>query len=148
MIHFAGKAVKVLALAVLSTVLLTGFTLAAESDIAIAVGATTGSSLRMRSEASTSASVVTTLNKGVAVAVLKGFVQATPTITMDGAKATIASTGATAIYYTTDGSDPRYSVEAKAYTAAVTLNNGDQLRAYAVANGKYSSAVAAKDYST
>lgn len=85
---------------------------------------------------------------GVAVAVLKGFVQATPTITMDGAKATIASTGATAIYYTTDGSDPRYSVEAKAYTAAVTLNNGDQLRAYAVANGKYSSAVAAKDYST
>ena len=70
MIHFAGKAVKVLALAVLSTVLLTGFTLAAESNIAIAVGATTGSSLRMRSEASTSSSVVTTLNKGVAVAVL------------------------------------------------------------------------------
>ena len=59
MIHFAGKAVKVLALAVLSTVLLTGFTLAAESNIAIAVGATTGSSLRMRSEASTSSSVVT-----------------------------------------------------------------------------------------
>ena len=70
MIHFAGKAVKVLALAVLSTILLTGFTLAAESNIAIAVGATTGSSLRMRSEASTSSSVVTTLNKGVAVAIL------------------------------------------------------------------------------
>lgn len=85
-------------------------------------------------------------SSGVAVAVLKGFVQATPTITMDGAKATIASTDATAIYYTTDGSDPRYSVEAKAYTAAVTLNSGDQLRAYAVAEGKYSSAVAAKDY--
>ena len=83
---------------------------------------------------------------GVAVAVLPGFVQAAPTITMDGAKATIASTGATAIYYTTDGSDPRYSVEAKTYTAAVTLQSGDQLRAYAVATGKYSSAVAATDY--
>ena len=70
MFHFAGKAVKVLALTVLSTVLLTGFTLAADSDIAVAVGATTGSSLRMRSEPSTSSSVVTTLNKSVAVAIL------------------------------------------------------------------------------
>lgn len=83
---------------------------------------------------------------GVAVACLPGTVVKTPTITMDGAKATIASTNSDAIYYTTDGSDPRYSVEAKVYTAAVTLNNGDQLRAYAVADGKYSSAVAAKDY--
>ena len=68
--HFAGKAVRTLVLSVLATVLLTGFAAAADSDIAIAVGATTGSSLRMRSEASTSSSVVTTLNKGVAVAVL------------------------------------------------------------------------------
>jgi len=70
MIHFAGKAVKVLVLTVLSTVLLTGFAAAADPEIAIAVGATTGSSLRMRSEATTSSSVITTLNKGVAVAVL------------------------------------------------------------------------------
>ena len=74
MFHFAGKAVKVLALAVLSTVLLTGFAMAAESDLAVAVGATTGSSLRMRSEASTTSSVITTLNKGVAVAVLDNSV--------------------------------------------------------------------------
>jgi hypothetical protein len=64
---------------------------------------------------------------------------------MSGAKATIASTGGT-IYYTTDGSDPRYSVEAKAYTGEVTLNAGDQLRAYAAAAGKYNSAVAEQDY--
>ena len=70
---------------------------------------------------------------------------ANPTITMDGAKATIAATGAT-IYYTTDGSDPRYSVDAKTYTAAVTLEKGDQLRAYAVANGKFRSGVVAQDY--
>jgi hypothetical protein len=82
---------------------------------------------------------------GVAVAVEKGFVQATPTITMSGAKATITSSGGT-IYYTTNGSDPRYSVDAKAYTGEVTLVAGDQLRAYATAEGKYSSAVAEKDY--
>ena len=82
---------------------------------------------------------------GVAVGVLPGFVAATPTITMDGAKATIAATGST-IYYTTDGSDPRYSVEAKTYTAPVTLAAGDQLRAYAAAAGKFNSAVAEQDY--
>jgi len=84
---------------------------------------------------------------GVAVACLPGTVVKTPAIAVADGKATITcgTTGMT-IYYTTDGSDPRYSVEAKVYTAAVTLNNGDQLRAYAVADGKYSSAVAAKDY--
>ena len=81
---------------------------------------------------------------GVAVAVLKGFVQATPTISVSDSKATITSSGANTIYYTLDGSDPRYSVEAKAYTAAVTVAAGDVVRAYAVANGKYCSAVAEK----
>lgn len=81
---------------------------------------------------------------GVAVAVLKGFVQATPTISVSENKATITSSGANTIYYTLDGSDPRYSVEAKAYTAAVTVAAGDVVRAYAVANGKYCSAVAEK----
>lgn len=81
---------------------------------------------------------------GVAVAVLKGFVQATPTISVSDSKATITSSGANTIYYTLDGSDPRYSVEAKAYTAAVTVASGDVVRAYAVANGKYCSAVAEK----
>ena len=81
---------------------------------------------------------------GVAVAVLKGFVQATPTISVSENKATITSSGASTIYYTLDGSDPRYSVKAKAYTAAVTVAAGDVVRAYAVANGKYCSAVAEK----
>ena len=81
---------------------------------------------------------------GVAVAILKGFVATVPTIAIADSKATITSTGASAIYYTTDGSDPRYSVEAKAYTAAVAVKAGDVVRAYAVADGKYSSAVAEK----
>lgn len=85
--------------------------------------------------------------KGCAVACLPGTVAATPTITVDSGKATIASTtsGAT-IYYTTDGSDPRYSVEAKTYTAAVALADGDQVRAYAAADGKFNSAVAEYDH--
>ena len=51
------------------TVLLTAHTMAA--DIAIGAGCTTGSSLRMRAEASTSSNVVTTLDKSVAVAILE-----------------------------------------------------------------------------
>lgn len=81
---------------------------------------------------------------GVAVAVLKGFVQAAPTISISSNAATVTASGATAIYYTVDGSDPRYSKDAKAYTAAVTLKAGETIRAYAVADGKYASAVVEK----
>jgi len=68
MTHFAGKAAKVLFLSAVFTLLLAATAVAA--DLAVAVGATTGSSLRMRADASTSSSVVTTLDKSVAVAVL------------------------------------------------------------------------------
>lgn len=68
MTHFAGKAAKVLFLAGTMTLLLSANALAAEQTTA--VGCTNGSSLRMRAEASTSAEIVTTLDKGVAVAVL------------------------------------------------------------------------------
>ena len=70
MTHFAGKMVRMLLLSAISTVLLAGFAAAAESQQAVAVGATTGSSLRLRADASTSASVITTLDQDVAVAVL------------------------------------------------------------------------------
>lgn len=70
MTHFAGKAVKAIVLGSLMTLLLTASALAAENGIAVGVGATTGSSLRMRAEASTSSSIVTMLDKGVAVAIL------------------------------------------------------------------------------
>lgn len=83
---------------------------------------------------------------GVLVACLPGTVATMPTVELAGNKATVTSDGATAIYYTTDGSDPRYSVEAKPYTAAVTLNVGDILRAYAAAEGKFNSAVAKQEY--
>ena len=76
MTHFAGKAAKVLVLSAATTLLLAVSALAAEGDIAVGAGATTGSSLRMRAEASTSSSIITTLDKNVAVAV--------PDDTLDG----------------------------------------------------------------
>ena len=63
MTHFAGRAGKVLFLSVLTAMLLAATALAA--DIATGAGCTTGSSLRLRA-----ASVVTTLDKSVAVAIL------------------------------------------------------------------------------
>ena len=68
MTHFAGRAGKVLFLSVLTAMLLAATALAA--DIATGAGCTTGSSLRLRAEPSTSASVVTALDKSVAVAIL------------------------------------------------------------------------------
>lgn len=68
MTHFAGKASKLFFLALPATLLLTAHTLAA--DVAVGAGCTTGSSLRLRAEASTSSDIVTTLDKSVAVAIL------------------------------------------------------------------------------
>ena len=70
MTHFAGKAAKVFFLSALTTLLLAVSAMAAEGDIAVRAGVTTGSSLRMRAEASTSSSILTTLNKDTTLAVL------------------------------------------------------------------------------
>ena len=70
MTHFAGKAVRTLVLAVATVLILTASAFAAEDTMAVAVGSTTGSSLRLRSKASTSSSIVRVLDKGTAVAVL------------------------------------------------------------------------------
>ena len=70
MTNCIGKMARVLMLSTIMVMLLAGFASAAESQQAVAVGATTGSSLRLREEPSTSARIVTTLNKGVAVAIL------------------------------------------------------------------------------
>ena len=81
---------------------------------------------------------------GVAVGCLPGTVTANPTIAVAGGEATINCDGAT-IFYTTDGSDPRYSVDAKTYTAKIAVSAGDQIRAYAVKTGLFNSAVAGFD---
>ena len=82
MTHFAGRAGKVLFLSVLTAMLLAATALAA--DIATGAGCTTGSSLRLRAEPSTSASVVTTLDKSVAVAILDDSVDGWYNIAYNG----------------------------------------------------------------
>ena len=81
---------------------------------------------------------------GAAVACAKGTVTATPTVAVADGKATVTSTEGV-VYYTLDGSDPRYSVEAKTYTSAIALKSGDQLRAYASADGMFNSDVLEKN---
>ena len=78
---------------------------------------------------------------GVAVGCLPGTVAAAPTATFGSSKVTLASTDSGTIYYTTDGSDPRYSVEAKTFTAAFTAAAGDVIRAYVAKDGLWNSAV-------
>jgi hypothetical protein len=75
----------------------------------------------------------------ILVASMSDTVCATPTIKVTENSATITGTGT--IMYTTNGADPRYSKDAKTYTGAINLAPGDQLRAYAMAEGKYNSDV-------
>ena len=71
MIHHAGKAAGAATLCAALTVLLAATAQASAADqIAVGVGCTTGSSLRLRAEASTDSAVVTQLDKSVAVAIL------------------------------------------------------------------------------
>lgn len=77
----------------------------------------------------------------ILVASMAENVAPVPTIKVEGNSATITATGST-IYYTVNGADPRYSVDARTYTGPVALTAGDQLRAYAAAEGKYNSDVA------
>ena len=79
---------------------------------------------------------------GVYVAAEKGNVTAAPTVAISSGKATITGTGT--VYYTTDGSDPRYSRTAKVYSAAVPVVSGETVSAYAVENGKFKSTVASE----
>lgn len=76
---------------------------------------------------------------GVYVAAKAGKVSAAPTISISSGSATITGTGT--VYYTTDGSDPRYSNSAKVYSSAVTVEAGDVVSAYAVETGKFKSGV-------
>ena len=78
----------------------------------------------------------------VYVAADASIVAATPTVSVSGGSATATSTtsGAT-IRYTVDGSDPRYSKSAQTYTGAVTLEEGQVLRAFAQKDGMLPSGV-------
>jgi hypothetical protein len=78
---------------------------------------------------------------GAAVACAKGSVVATPTVAIAEGKATVTAASGATVYYTLDGSDPRYqSADAKVYSAAVSVKAGDIFRCCAKADGKFMSA--------
>ena len=77
---------------------------------------------------------------GVVAVVDKGFKLAAPVIAVGDTNTTITGTGD--IYYTTDGSDPRYSATRQKYTAA--FKNADVVKAVAYQNGKFVSDVVEK----
>lgn len=79
---------------------------------------------------------------GVFVDALAANVHAKPTISITSGTATVTAAGAT-IYYTLDGSDPRYS-KSRALIASggtVTVPSGATIKAYAYTTSKYPSEV-------
>lgn len=83
---------------------------------------------------------------GVCAACKTGSVVKTPSLSnSDGTVTFSCETDSVTYYYTTDGSDPRYSIDAKTGGTA-SLTAGDQLRVYAAKEGMFNSAVAALDY--
>ena len=84
--------------------------------------------------------VMPSLAAGAAVACAASVVTATPTVAIAEGKATVTSNEGV-VYYTLDGSDPRYlSADRKVYSAAVAVSKGDIFRCCAVADGKFHSA--------
>ena len=78
---------------------------------------------------------------GVYVGADASVVIAAPTISITSNKATVTSAG-NVIYYTLDGSDPRYSKTAKIYAAAVDMTAGQTIKACAKNDAKLNSTVA------
>lgn len=78
---------------------------------------------------------------GVYGAVVTAKIQATPTVTISSHSCTIASSGSDHIYYTTDGSDPRYSKTAQVYSSSFTTTAGTVVKAYADEAAMFNSAV-------
>lgn len=84
MIRFTGKTAKFVVVFTITMLLLTVSAFAAEGEIAVSTGTTTGAGLRVRSEPTTEASVVTRLEKGVTVAVLEGSTEGWYAVSYNG----------------------------------------------------------------
>lgn len=82
---------------------------------------------------------------GVYAAVAKNDVTKTPTIAVSNNAATITcETLGSEIYYTTDGTDPRYSETREKYSASFDISNAEVIKAYAISANGFTSAVAEK----
>lgn len=79
--------------------------------------------------------VLGTKGDGLAVCGTSSLILSAPTITLSGAKASITASDGITYRYTTDGTNPRYSATANIYTAAVTLEAGQTIRAIPIKEG-------------
>ena len=79
---------------------------------------------------------------GVYAAVDTAKVLAAPKIAIASNAATITAVSGVTFKYTVDGTDPRYSKSVKTYTAAVSLESGQTIKAFAEKEGSYRSALA------
>lgn len=77
---------------------------------------------------------------GVIALTADGMRSTAPTVSVSGTTATVSGDGV--VYYTTDGSDPRYSAHRQVYSGTVSLQSGQVIHAYAVQSGLLPSAVA------
>lgn len=77
---------------------------------------------------------------GVYAAVDKALATDAPAISISKGTATVTAKEGASVFYTTDGSDPRYSNTAKAYAAPFACESG-LVKAYAEAEGGFASAV-------
>lgn len=89
--HFTAKGAKFFLFGALTTLLMAVTAFAADADIATGIGATTGSSLRLRAEATTDSQVVTTLDKSVAVAILSDSNEDWYHVSYDGKKGFVSA---------------------------------------------------------
>ena len=82
---------------------------------------------------------------GVYVYAATDSVQAAPVLGGTGNAVTVTAEGAT-IYYTVDGTDPRYSASRELVASGGTVNitTGQTLRAYAYTDSKYPSGIVEK----
>lgn len=70
-----------------------------------------------------------------------GAIQATPTAALSSSKIALTSSGATKIYYTEDGSNPKTSPTRSEYSSTITVTSGKILRAYATKTGLMDSGI-------
>lgn len=81
---------------------------------------------------------------GVYAAVASASILAAPAVSISSNSATITAVSGVTFKYTVDGSDPRYSKNAKVYASAVTMDAGQTIKAVATKDGSYMSPVVSK----
>ena len=142
MTRFTCKAAKMFLFTALSAALMTGAASAAESDIAVGLGKTTGSGLRMREYPTTEADVVYKMDKGTTLAILDGSEGGWYHVTYNGKSGYVSGEylseleGEVKTYAKVDGegvfvraaasedSDVLNVIDNKAYVTVLGLENG------------------------